>query len=96
MRALAGGPDGDQPVILYIKYSTLKPVDVKPAIVTEVDALTIPKNVREDIKINLAGSEDMSDWSISAKSDDENIATADYEAGKITTQIGRASCRERV
>ncbi len=86
MRALAGGPDGDQPVILYIKYSTLKPVDVKPAIVTEVDALTIPKNVREDIKINLAGSEDMSDWSISAKSDDENIATADYEAGKITVK----------
>ena len=28
----------------------------------------------------------MSDWSISAKSDDENIATADYEAGKITVK----------
>ncbi len=84
MRALAKGPAGDQPVILYIKYSTLKPVEVKPNLVTEVDALTIQKNKSKDIKINLAGSGDMTGWSISVASEKPDVATATFNAGKVT------------
>lgn len=84
MRALAGGPEGDQPVILYIKYSTLKPVDVNTTLITDADSLTIPEGGSKDIKTQLAGSGDLTGWTISAASGKDEIAKAEFENGKIT------------
>ena len=81
MRSEDGGSVGDQPVVMYIKYSTLKAVDVQDTLSLSDSAVTLAKGGTQGIAAKVIGTEG---WSIAAESDQAGVAAANIQNGTIT------------
>ena len=85
MRSLGGV--GDQPCILYIKYSTLKAVDVDATLSTQESNMTLLQQANQNIGATVTGD---SGWTISYESSNSSVATVDT-TGTVTA-VGEGTC----
>ncbi|MEA4891487.1 MAG: S-layer homology domain-containing protein [Peptococcaceae bacterium] len=83
MRSLDGKAVGDQPVILYIKYSTLQTIDVEATLSVDTSPVMLLPGSAQEVAAKVTGD---IGWTISWSSDDESVATV--ENGHITAVGG--------
>ena len=71
---------GDQPAILYIKYSTLEAVSVQATLSVDADEMSLLKAGTQSIGAKVAGD---TGWTLSYQSGDTGIATVN-DSGTVT------------
>ena len=85
MRSLGGV--GDQNCILYIKYSTLKAVDIDATLSTQESNITLLKEATQNVGAAVTGD---TGWTISYESSNGSVATVDT-TGTVKA-VGEGTC----